>query len=106
MRIAAVIRSLRQGDLHAGDRPHLKCMSYMATIFVELREFDIARIAEADRELQSLMHREGFDKRGADFVGPTNRDALALQKHLNEVVLPQLRLVGSAYADITHHRKA
>lgn len=81
-------------------------MRYTATVFVELRNFDVARIAEADRELESLMHREGFDKRGTDFVGSTNKEALELQKHLNEVVLPQLQSVGSAYADVTHHRKA
>ena len=81
-------------------------MRYTATIFVELRDFDVARIAEADRELQSLMHREGFNKHGAEFTGPTNKEALELQKHLNETVLPQLKLVGSAYADITHHRDA
>ncbi len=81
-------------------------MRYMATIFVDLRDLDVTRIAEADRELQSLMHREGFDKHGADFVGPTNKEQLELQKHLNEVILPQLTHAGSAYANITHHRKA
>ena len=81
-------------------------MRYMATIFVELRDFEIARIAEVDRELQFLMHREGFDKHGTDFVGPTNKEALELQKYLNETVLPQRKLGGSAYADITHHRSA
>ena len=81
-------------------------MRYMATIFVELRDLDVPRIAEADRELQSLMHREGFEKHGADFVGPTNKESIELQKHLNDVVLPQLTHAGKVYADITHHRKA
>ena len=81
-------------------------MRYMATIFVELRDLDVTRIAEADRELQSLMHREGFDKHGSDFTGPTNREADDLATHLNTAVLPQLKSVGKPYATVTHHRKA
>ena len=65
-------------------------MSYIATIFIELRDLDGTRIAEADREVQSLMHREGFDKHGSEFTGPTNREADDLAAHLNTTVLPQL----------------
>lgn len=81
-------------------------MSYIATIFIELRDLDVSRIAEADREVQSLMHREGFDKHGVNFTGPTNREADELASHLNTAVLPQLKSVGRPFATITHHRKA
>ena len=81
-------------------------MRYMATIFIELRDLDVTRIAEADREVQSLMHREGFDKHGSDFVGPTNKDADELRDYLNSKVLPQLTSVGKPFANVTHHRKA
>ncbi len=81
-------------------------MRYMATVFVELRDLDVTRIAEADRELESVMHREGFEKHGSEFVGPTNREALELQQHLNDDVLPQMSKVGKPYAEIVHHRKA
>ena len=81
-------------------------MSYIATIFIELRDLDVTRIAESDREVQSLMHREGFDKHGSDFTGPTNREAGDLATHLNTTVLPQLKSVGKPFATVTHHRKA
>ncbi len=81
-------------------------MRYMATIFIELRDLDVTRIAEADKEVQSLMHREGFDKHGADFTGPTNKEADELAAHLNTAVLPQLTTVAKPFATITHHRKA
>ncbi len=81
-------------------------MRYMATIFIELRDLDVTRIAEADREVQSLMHREGFDKHGSDFTGPTNKEADELRDYLNEKVLSQLNSVGKPYANVTHHRKA
>ena len=81
-------------------------MRYIATIFVELRDLDITRIAEADREVQSLMHREGFDKHGSDFVGPTNRESNELAVYLNTEVLPTLRTVGRPFASVTHHRNA
>ena len=78
----------------------------MATVFIELRDLDVTRIAETDREVQSLMHREGFEKHGSDFVGPTNREADELARHLNEIALPQLKSVGKPFAHVTHHRKA
>ncbi len=81
-------------------------MRYLATIFIELRDLDVSRIAEADKEVQSLMHREGFDKHGSDFTGPTNREADELADHLNTAVLPQLTTVGKPFATVTHHRKA
>ncbi len=81
-------------------------MRYIATIFIELRDLDVTRIAEADREVQALMHREGFDKHGSDFVGPTNKEADELREYLNGEVLPQLQSVGKPYAEITHHRRA
>ena len=81
-------------------------MRYLATIFIEMRDLDVTRIAEADREVQSLMQREGFEKHGSDFVGPTNKEADDLSDYLNREVLPQLTSVGKPFADVTHHRKA
>ena len=81
-------------------------MRYMATIFVELRDLDVTRIAEVDHELESLMNREGFRKHGANFTGPTNKEKLDLQKYLNETVLPRLNGAGTTYAEITHLRNA
>lgn len=81
-------------------------MRYVATVFIELRDLDVRRIGEADREVQSLMHREGFDKHGSDFVGPTNKEADELRDYLNAHVLPQLKSVGKPFAAVTHHRKA
>lgn len=80
-------------------------MRYIATIFIELRDLDVSRIAEADREVQSLMHREGFEKHGADFVGPTNKEELELASYLNAEALPRLTKVGRPFATVTHHRK-
>ena len=81
-------------------------MRYMATLFIELRDLDVTRIAEADREVESLMAREGFTRHGSDFSGPTNRESDELRDHLNNTVLPQLKSVGKPYASITHHHKA
>ena len=81
-------------------------MRYMATIFIELRDLDVTRIAEADREVESVMHREGFSKHGSEFSGPTNREADDLAQHLNTAVLPHLTTVGKPFATVTHHRKA
>ena len=81
-------------------------MRYLATISIELRDLDVTRIAEADKEVQALMHREGFEKHGSDFVGPTNKEDLELASYLNAEVLPRLTKVGRPYATVTHHRKA